>query len=213
MTQLFIKNGNAHEKNVHLLEEINQLKNEKIQWAEQKCQMQLKIQKLELQLESCNSKSAQKSEPIKREPDVQKKRKESPELQLEKPGTSEIKQEFLSERKIATATRNAECLVCGTKFNRNASAKRHFKNAHADDCLSAFATPVEIFTFKNLEKKEPDQWLQRKGLKWDQWIRDDGSIFGRPKKTALKVATPKNTPEKENPTTSQVATQLPTATG
>ena len=186
------------------------MKNEKIQWLEEKCEMKLKIQQLESQLESCNSKSAQKSEPIKREPNIQKKRKESPELQIEKPGTSEIKQEFLSERKIATATRNAVCLVCEKTFNRNSSARRHFKNVHADDCLSAFATPVEINAFKNLEKREPDQWLQLRNLKWDRWIRDDGSIFGRPKK---EVATPKNAPEKENPTQNEVATQLPTATG
>ena len=84
------------------------------------------------------------------------------------------------------------------------------KNVHADDCLSEFASPVEIYAFKNLEKREPDQWLQLRNLKWDRWIRDDGSIFGRPKK---EVATPKNAPEKENPTQNEVATQLPTATG
>ena len=191
MTQLFIKNGNAHEKNVHLLEEISQLKNEKIQWAEEKSQMQLKIQELELQLKSCNSKSAQKSEPTKREPNIQGP--PSPELQIEKP---EIKKEFLGERKLATATRKALCKVCGATFNRNASVRRHFKNKHAESCLSAYASPEEIQTFKTLEKKEPDQWLQLRDLTWDQWIKDDGSGFGRPKKTTFEVATPKNAPEK-----------------
>ena len=210
---LFIKNSNLHEKNGELRKQLCELKDEKISWLQEKQEMALKIQKLELQLGSCTTKVAPKSSaPIKLEPNIQPKT-ESPELQIQQPVKSEIKKEFLG-RKLATATRKALCLVCGADFVRNSSAKRHFKNMHADEELKSIASPEEIESFKKLEKKEPDEWLLLHGVKWDRFIKDDGSVFGRPKKTALEVATQKVAPEKGNLTSGdEVATKPPTARG
>ena len=207
---LFIKNSNLHEKNGELRKQLCELKDEKINWLQEKQEMALKIQKLELQLGSCTTNVAPPKSSIKLEPNIQPKT-ESPELQIQV--KSEIKKEFLG-RKLATATRKALCLICGADFVRNSSAKRHFKNLHADEELKSFATKEEIESFKKLDKKEPDEWLLLHGVKWDRFIKDDGSVFGRPKKTALKVATQKVAPEKENLTSGdEVATQSPTARG
>ena len=165
----------------NLLEELNDIKNEKIKWLEEKAQMAAKIQQMELQLKSQNEM------PIKKEkiPKIEPKIKAEP---------------VVKKREIATAKRTAMCKLCNAKFTRNFGAKRHFADIHSE-------AELNCAEFKEYSMDLQQQWLQLNNLNWTKWIQFDGSIYGRPRKEVATNVEDKNDLKENIPPNVQVAPQ------